>query len=185
MKPGSPTIIALMALTAAAMPPAQHVAAQPAPPAAPAHLLPQSIQLADKETLDQLTELAGRKGAVGAAATKVLVLLKQHMAREQEYILPPLTLLPLLADGKVTPDMAWALEMTDRVKADREEIFQEHMAITEELNALAVAAAAENDTEAKDFAETAAADALTDLEIFEPTLLLINETLRSKLPAAH
>jgi hypothetical protein len=138
-------------------------AAQPAPAPAPVHLLPQAIQIEQKETLEQLTELSTRKGEVGVEATKVLALMKKHMAREQEFILPPLTLLPQLADGNVTPDMAWALAMTDRVKAEREQLFDEHSELTEALNALIVAAVEEH----------------------EPTLLLINQTLHSKLPAAH
>jgi hypothetical protein len=158
------------------------VLAQTAPPV---HLMPQAIQIEHKETLEQLTMLARKKAPVGPAASKVLVLLKRHMAREQDFILPPLTLLPRLADGKVTADMAWALGMTDRVRAEREEIFQEHTNLTDALNGLIVAAARVHDTGAKEFAETAAADALTDLEILEPVLLLINDTLRAKLPAAH
>lgn len=182
----SPTLLALMALTAAAaMVPNGPATAQTKPAAAPVHLLPQSIQLEHKEALEQLTALTGRKGQVGIEAAKVLVLLKKHIAREEEFILPPLTLLPELADGKVTPDMAWALAMTDRVKAEREQIFEEHVTLTEALNGLVVAATQENDMAAKAFAESLAANSLGDLEIYEPTLLLINETLRSKLPAAH
>ena len=32
---------------------------------------------------------------------------------------------------------------------------------------------------------SAAGDSLTDLEILEPTILMIGDTLRAKLPAAH
>jgi hypothetical protein len=149
------------------------------------HLVPASIQNAQKETLEQLGLLAAKPGPVGTSAGKVLVLLRQHTARENEFILPPLTLLPYLADGKVTPDMAWALPMVDRVKAEREQIFNEHAEITEALNGLIVAATAANDQDAKEFAESAAADSLADLEILEPTILLIGDTLRSKLPAPH
>jgi hypothetical protein len=149
------------------------------------HLEPQSIQVAQKEAMEQLSTLARRKGPVGVAAAKVLVVYKQHVAREREFILPPLTLLPYLADGKVTADMSWALAMTDRVRAEREEIFEEHTRITDGLNALAEAAAKAHDNDAKEFAESAAADSLADLEILEPTLLLINDILRAKLPAAH
>ncbi len=156
------------------------LAAQTAP-----HLVPASVQNAQKETLEQLGVLAAKPGPVGAEAGKVLVLLKKHAARENEFILPPLTLLPDLADGKVTPDMAWALPMVDRVKTEREQIFNEHASITEALNGLIVAATAANDQEAKEFAENAAADSLADLEILEPTILLIGETLRAKLPGSH
>lgn len=173
---------ATLALAAAACAGFAGIAA--AQPAA-TNMLPQSIQIEHKETLEQLTRLSRKPGPVGVQAGKVLVLLKRHIDREREYILPPLRLLPQLADGKVTPDMAWALTMTDRVRAEREELFQEHMRITETLNDLVTAATRANDAAAKGFAQSAAADALVDLEILQPTLMLINDTLRSKLPDAR
>jgi hypothetical protein len=174
-------LLVLMAVTAASLGPMGTVRAQPASE----HLMPQSLQVAKKEAIEQLSALARRKGPVGAAAEKALVIYQKHAAREREFILPPLTLLPYLADGKVTPDMAWALPMTDRVRAEREAIFEEHEQETDALNALAAAAAKAHDNDAKEFAESAAADALNDIEILEPTLLLINDILRAKLAAAH
>jgi hypothetical protein len=153
--------------------------------AGPTHPVPQSLRLAHQESVEQLSILAHRKGPVGAAATQALTVLRRHDAREQEFIFPPLTLLPRLAEGRVTPDMAWALPMTDRVRAERDEIFEEHTKVTDALNALITAANLAHDKEAKEFAESAAADSLSDLEILEPTLLLINDLLRSKLPASH
>ena len=149
------------------------------------HLLPQAIQVASEETIAQLTELSKRKGPVGPAAKQALEVYSKHEAREREFILPPLTLLPYLADGKVTPDMAWALTMTDRVRAEREEIFNEHAQLTDALNHLADVASKAHDKEAEEFARFAAADDLNDMEILEPTLILINDVLRAKLPAAH
>jgi hypothetical protein len=186
--PRSPTLLTLMALTAAAWVAPSLIAssaamAQPTP--AEIHPIPQSLRIAHKETLEQLTILARKKGPVGIEANRALVVFKRHIAREQEFILPPLTLLPLLADGKVTPDMAWALPMTDRVRAEREAIFDEHTKVTDALNALVVAATRAHDNDAKEFAESAAADSLNDMEILEPTLLLIGDILRNKLPAGH
>ena len=149
------------------------------------HLLPQAIQNEHRGTLEQLTELAARPAPVGPQAAKVLAMLKQHMAKEEAYILPPLSLLPALADGKVTANMAWALPMTERVRAEREQLFAEHVAITDALNELVVAADAANDQDAREFAENAAADSLADQEILEPAILLIGDTLRSKLPPAR
>ena len=175
-------LIAALALTGAAWITAPGTAAaQPTPE----HLVPQSLQIEHKETLEQITALAKHKGPVGVAAGRVLVLYKKHAAREDEFIFPPLTLLPYLADGKVTPDMAWALPMTDRVKAEQEQIFVEHTEITEALNGLVVAATKAHDNDAKEFAELAAANSLNDLEILVPAVLMIGDTLHSKLPAAH
>jgi hypothetical protein len=181
MHPRSSKLFALMALSAAWVSPHGPARAQPAD----VHPIPQSLRVEHDETIERLTMLAKRAGPVGAEARAALVVFKRHAAREQEFILPPLTLLPLLADGKVTPDMAWAVTMADRVKAEREQIFEEHTQVTEVLNALVVAAAGAHDKEATEFAEAAAADSLNDIELLEPTVLLIGDYLRARLPAAH
>jgi len=156
-----------------------------AQPAAPAHEIPQSLHFEHQETIERLTMLTHRSGAVGAEARKALALFKAHIAREEAFILPPLTLLPELADGKVTPDMKWALAMADRVKAEREQIFQEHTRITDAMNDLAAAARNAHDNVAKEFVEAAVGDSLNDVELLEPMVLVIGEYLRAKLPAGQ
>jgi len=148
----------------------------------PAHVIPNSLRIEHEEAIEQLNALAKHRGAVGEEARKLIVLFKRHHAREREYILPPLTLLPALARGEVTPDMRWALEMAERVKADSEEIYREHTEITDACNALRAAAVRNHDHVAKEFAEQAVADSLNDMELLEPTVLVIGEVLRSKLP---
>ncbi len=180
MRPGSTLTLKLMAVAAVASLGAAGGAwaQQPA-----AHDIPQSLIYEHEQTMAQLTVLSHRPGAVGAEATKALELFRRHTARETEYILPPLSLLPDLADGKVTPDMAWAVAMTDRVAADREQIFAEHSEVTDRMNALYFASIQAHDTEAADFAKSATANSLSDLEILEPTVLMIGEFLKSRLPA--
>ena len=148
------TAILLLAATVAGF------AAAPATaqPAAHAGEIPQSLRVEHDDTLEQLAVLARRHGPVGVEAGKAMVLFKKHLQREEEYILPPLTLLPLLADGKISPDMKWAIAMADRVKAEREQIFQEHTQITDAMNALAAAAQKTHDTAAFEFARSAAAE---------------------------
>jgi hypothetical protein len=51
------------------------------------------------------------------------------------------------------------------------------------MNALYFASVQAHDMEAAEFAKSATADSLNDLEILEPTVLLIGEFLKSKLPA--
>jgi hypothetical protein len=156
-----------------------------AQPTAAQHEIPQSQVLEHEETLHKLTTLAARPGGVGVAAHRALELYSRHTQREREYILPPLTLLPDLADGKVTPDMQWALDMADRVKADREIIFQEHAAVTDALNALMTAGLRAHDHEAVEVARAAAADSLNDIEIMEPTVVMIGDVLRGRLARGH
>ncbi len=145
--------------------------------------IPQSLRVEHDNTLTQLTRLSHKHGPVGVEARKALVLFKKHLLREEEFILPPLTLLSALADGKITPDMKWAIAMSDRVKAEREETFLEHTRITDALNTLAAAARTAHDQEALDFAQGAAAESLNDIEITEPTSIVIGDYLRARLPA--
>ena len=157
-------------------------AAQSAPPAGD---IPQSLRLEHDNTLRQLATLSRRRGPVGAEARKALILFKQHLQREEEFILPPLTLLPLLADGKVSPDMKWAVAMADRVRAEREKTYQQHTQITDAMNELAAAARRTHDSEALDFAQGAVADSLNDIELLEPKSIIIGDYLKAKLPAGQ
>lgn len=145
--------------------------------------IPQATRVEHDNTIAELTALSHKRGPVGVEARKALVLFKQHLTREEAFILPPLTLLSELADGKVSPDMKWAIEMSDRVKAEREATFLEHTKITDAMNALADAARAAHDPAALEFAKSAVADSLNDTEITEPTSILVGEYLRAKLPA--
>lgn len=174
----TPTILVLVAIVAGGT--AWPAVAQPAPHAGD---IPQSLRLEHEDTLQQLGVLARRRGPVGEEARKALVLFKKHIQREETYILPPLTVLPLLADGKVSPDMKWAIVMADQVKAHREEIFQEHTQITDAMNALAAAARTTHDTAALDFAKAAVADSLNDTELVEPMAIVVGDYLKAKLPA--
>jgi len=178
MRPRSTTMFALMAAAALAAGAAQ---AQPGQAAEAPREIPQSQVIEHQENLERLAALAARPGQVGVIARRAIALYKQHNAREVEYILPPLVLLPYIADGKVTPDMAWALAMTDRVKADREVIFDEHTKVIAVLNELQYAGLREHDHEAVEFAHGAATDALNDVEILEPTVVMIGDVLHARL----
>jgi hypothetical protein len=147
--------------------------------------IPQSIRVEHDNTLRQLATLSQHHGAVGAEARKALTLFKRHLQREEEFILPPLTLLPQLAEGKVLPDMKWAISMADRVKAERDKTYQEHTEITDAMNALAGAARKAHDVEALDFAQAAVADSLNDIELLEPMSIVIGDFLKAKLPAGQ
>ncbi len=168
-------------LAAAVLAPLRPAAAQ----ATTEHPLPRGLEIAQQETEAQLLVLSKHQAPVGPAAAHVLDLYRRHAVRERAFILPPLTLLPYLAEGKIDPGMAWALPMLARTRAEKEAIFAEHTQIADALNALAQAGAKAHDLSTKEFAESALADDLGDLEVLEPTLALIEETLHARLPAAH
>ncbi|HYC14669.1 MAG TPA: hypothetical protein VEC75_10480 [Stellaceae bacterium] len=149
------------------------------------HPIPQSIRLDHEEAIRQLTAVAHRKGRTGEIARKALEVFKAHIRREEEYILPPLTLAPAIAEGRINPDMRWAIAMADRIKADREIIFAEHTTITAWMNQLAEAARRAHQEDVVDLAKSLVADSLNDTEVMEPAAIVIGEYLRAKLPPAQ
>ncbi len=80
--------------------------------------IPQPLKLEHEELHAELVKATKAGGKIGEAAKAVAKILHPHFVREEEYALPPLGLLPLLVDGKVTPEMGNVLMMTDRLKAE-------------------------------------------------------------------
>src|SRR5262249_47194094 len=117
----------------------------------------------------------------GQIARQAIGAVKKHFQREEEYILPPLTLAPAIALGKVTPDMRWAVAMADRIKADRETIFVEHTVITQWMNELAAAAERAHEADVTALPGGAGAASLNDREVNEPMAIVIGEYVRAKL----
>jgi hypothetical protein len=144
--------------------------------------IPQSMRMEHESVMHYLHGIAERKTATGEAAQKLILLLQKHMALEEEFVMPPLVLLPALASGKVRPDMRWAIAMADRVRNERDTLLQLHTAITEGALVLQAAAEEEQDHATVGFVRDLAADDLADVEITEPTVLLIGDVLRSRLP---
>lgn len=147
----------------------------------PAHDIPQSFKVAHEEILAELAAIGKRRSHTGLIARGAITAVQRHFQREEEYILPPLTLAPAIALGKITPDMKWAIAMTDRIKADRETIFVEHTVITDWMNELAAAAERAHEADVIIFARAALVDALNDTEVNEPMAIVIGEYLRAKL----
>ncbi len=145
--------------------------------------IPQYERVEHRGILDYLHGIAGRPGAVGPAAQKVLDHLIPLVAKEDEIVLPPLVLLSTLAGGEVTPDMRWAVVLADRVKAERDTLRRGHEELKKALVALREAAAAVGDHHTVGFTKDLIADDLGSQEITEPTTILIGEFLRSRLPA--
>jgi hypothetical protein len=146
--------------------------------------IPQSVRMEHESVLAYLTMIAARKSATGKAAQKLLDVMKEHMAFEEAVVLPPLVLLPDISEGKITPDMRWAIALSDQVKAEQQgKLLRLHSAVTDAALVLQQAAEDEQDHVTVGFVRDLAADDLGDREITEPTVIMIGEVLRSKLPA--
>ena len=144
-------------------------------------VIPRPLKVEHQELHEELRRATKEGSAIGDAARAVAKLMHPHFMKEEEYALPPLGLLPMLAKGEVTSDMAEALPMTDRLKAELPEMLREHGSIVAALRELADAAKRENRTEYVRFAEKLILHAQTEEEVSYPTAILIGEYIKLKL----
>jgi hypothetical protein len=143
--------------------------------------IPHSLKLEHEELHAELVKATGEGGKVGEAAKVVAKALHPHFVKEDEYALPPLGLLSLLAEGKVEPEMTKVLAMTDKLKAELPHMIQEHQAIVAALQTLVNAAKEEKKIEYVRFAEKLTLHAQTEEEVLYPAAILIGEHLKLKL----
>ncbi|MGA2668618.1 MAG: hypothetical protein ABSF32_06830 [Ignavibacteria bacterium] len=67
--------------------------------------------------------------------------------KEEEYALPPLGLLPLIASGILSEEMKQVIPMTDKLKTELPEMLSEHQQIVATLKVLVQYATAEHHPE--------------------------------------
>ena len=143
--------------------------------------VPSSIAAEHHELHEELTRAIKSGGKTGDAANVVEQRLSSHFEKEEEYALPQLALLAPLAEGRISPDMKPAIELSDRLKADMPKMLEEHRAIVEALNALKDVAKAENKMQAVSFAEKLSAHAQNEEQVMYPAAILVGEYLKLKL----
>lgn len=143
--------------------------------------IPHPMVVEHEELHHDLERAIQSGGETGAAAQEVANALHAHFGSEEKYALPPLGLLPALAEGRITPDMVEVFAMTDTLKAELPRMLIEHQTIVTALKKMITAAQLEKKTEAVDFAERLMLHAQNEEEVAYPTAILIGEYLKLKL----
>ena len=143
--------------------------------------VPHAMKVEHDELHADLTKAIQSGGKTGAAAKEVAEALHAHFESEEKYALPPLGLLPALADGRITPEMAQVFKMTDMLKAELPRMLDEHQAIIAALKKMIEAAKQEKKMEHITFAEKLMLHAQNEEEVSYPTAILIGEYLKLKL----
>ena len=143
-------------------------------------VIPQSLKLEHDELHAELIEATKAGGMVSRAARAVASVLHLHFVKEEEYALPPLGLLCLLAEGRVTGDMRAVIIMTNRLKADLGQMLEEHRAIVDTLRSLTEASNKENKVKFVQLADKLILHAQTEEEVLYPAAILVGEYLKLK-----
>ncbi len=143
--------------------------------------IPIPLQAEHQELHARLVKATQAPGEVGEAAREVARLLHPHFVREEEFALPPLALLAVLARGAVAAEMAEVLSMTRRLKAELPGMLAEHQQIVGALERLRSAARAAGLSEHEHFAEALVLHAQTEEQVLYPAAILVGEHVARSL----
>jgi hypothetical protein len=148
--------------------------------------VPQSIRLQHEQIISRLNHFAQSKDKESAAAAqKAADILKEHYAKEEQFVLPPLGLLPRIAKGEVSRDMEPAIAMANRTKSALPDFENDHIKITSLMNELIAVGKKKKNEELVRLATRVAAQSLNDIEVNQPTTILIGDYVRLRVPRAN
>ena len=143
--------------------------------------VPSTFRLEHELLNSELARAMKFQGRTAVAAVAVAQLMHPHFVKEEEYVLPPLSLLPELAQGQITPEMQPVTAMTNRLKVQLQAMRNEHRAIISALKDLADAAEKEGHPELVDFAQRLMEHAQMEEQITYPAAILVGEFIKLKL----
>ncbi len=141
---------------------------------------PPPLKREHEELHAELAAATKAGGKTGAAAQAVTRALHPHFVKEEQYALPPLGLLTLLAKGDLPSDSETVITMSDSLKTDLSHMLHEHKAIVIELHKLMEAAKSEKRFEYVHLSERLILHAQTEEEVLYPAAILIGEYLKLK-----
>lgn len=142
--------------------------------------IPKSLKLELEELQRELVRATKAGGKTGEAAKAVAELLRPHVAKEEEFALPPLGILSALANGGFTPEMEVVANLTEKLKAKHSLLLEEHKAIKAALKKVAAAARAEKKPEVTQLVEKLMFHAKVQEEFFYPASILVGELIKAK-----
>jgi hypothetical protein len=138
----------------------------------------QSEHQALRAEINQAVKLEGR---TGNATRLVARLTQQHFAKEEEFALPPLSLLPALAEDKIEQEMAVAVTMGEILQGELPNLLAEQRVIAAALEELMASAESEGHPELVGFAEKLLLHEEVERQFTYPAAVLIGKYLQLKL----
>lgn len=140
--------------------------------------IPPSLKHEHGEMRASLEIAAKASGRSGEAAREVARLLLPHFRKEEEFALPPLDALPVLAGGGLPDDPAGIIGNAERLRSELGAMLQEHQAIAKALEDMFEAATADARPELARFARKLLLHARLEEQVYYPAAQVIGEYLK-------
>lgn len=142
--------------------------------------VPVSIKKEHQYLLDKIQKLTLIPDSTGFMAIKLNDLMQHHFSEEEDYVLPPLGLLNMLANGKIPEQSHEIILLTEKLKSQLSHMNVEHQMIKAYFDELLQVATMDNRTEIIEFEKEVLKHAIIEEEVFFPTAILIGEYLKLK-----
>jgi len=141
--------------------------------------IPPVLQRARNTMHAQLARAGGEPGGLGSAAKQADRLLQTHVLREEQFALPPLGLLPILAAGFIWPEMRPAIGMAANLRVDLHRMLEDHAAIIDALQTLRNVAERAGRSDLVLLAQTLTQHAETEAEVLYPATIVTGKFLET------
>ena len=142
--------------------------------------IPPSLKHEHGEMRASLEISAKATGKSGEAAREVARILVPHFIKEEEYALPPLDALTVIAGGGLPENAGAIIAKADRLKLELAEMLREHQAVAKALDHLYETASGDRRQELARFARKLLLHAQMEEQIYYPASLLVGEYLKMK-----
>lgn len=143
--------------------------------------VPQTLKEEHEKLHADLVRATKEPGKIGEAASTVSRLLRAHFAKEEQFALPALALLPDLAQGRFTPEMVDVMSLTAQLKHELPTMLNEHKLIEVALTEMMEAARKDDKTEWAEFAYRLMHHARNEEQVLYPAALLVGEFVKLRL----
>jgi len=142
--------------------------------------VPSSIKQEHEHLLKQMHAFTLYQDSTGRVAAKLDSLMQHHFQEEEDFMLPPLGHLPLLASGAVPAQREDVIRLTGKLKSQLTHMSAEHQLIKAYMGELKQAAARDNHPEISEFEKELHKHATSEEEVLFPAAILVGEYLKLK-----
>lgn len=147
--------------------------------------IPASILKEHEYLLGRIHQITMFPDSTGVIAKKMEELMQHHFNEEEGYALPPLGLLPSLANGQWPEQIKEILLLTEKLKSQMVHLNVEHQLINAYMNELKQAAAKDKHPEVWEFEKELLRHANLEEQVLFPATLLIGEHLKIQPGISH
>ncbi|WP_081212150.1 hemerythrin domain-containing protein [Salegentibacter sediminis] len=141
-------------------------------------VVPSLILKDHKDFLDKLKVITSYEDSTGLAARELYEVMEFHFKEEEDYVLPPLGILPLLAKGELPKESGKIIQLTEKFRENSDAMLAEHQMIKHFLGEMMAAAWREKHPEILGYDKALEKHAELEEGILFPAVLLIGDYLK-------